>query len=134
MAAIARDDIKMTLLQDFKGPIAPTAAEPNGGYDLINAVSITYLSKIRPKGKGGSHGWALRSDNADPVTLPRSCPSRNLCGPFPVQVSRMIAEPGAEHDYEHNVNPLPQVVFARSDSGFQSQSRELSHLETIPSL
>jgi hypothetical protein len=34
MAAIARDDIKMTLVQDLKDPSAPTVAEPNGGYDL----------------------------------------------------------------------------------------------------
>lgn len=125
MAAIARDDIKMTLVQDLKDPTAPTVAELNGGYDLINAVSITYLSKIRPKGKGGSHGWALRTDNADPslclaVAQAGICVVRSLW-----QVSRMIAEPGAEHDYEHNLKPLPQVVFERSDSGFQSISREL---------
>lgn len=125
MAAIARDDVRMTLVQDLVDPSAPTAAELNGGYDLINAVSITYLSKAWAEGKGGAHGWNLRTDNADPslclaVAQAGICVVRSLW-----QVSRMIAQPGSEHEYEHNGSPLPQVVFERSSSGFQSISREL---------
>ncbi|BCW62818.1 hypothetical protein StoSoilB22_17910 [Arthrobacter sp. StoSoilB22] len=131
MAAIARNDVKWTLVQDLEDPAAPTVAELNRGYDLINAVSITYLSKIRTKGQGGAHGWALRTDNADPslclaVAQAGICVVRSLW-----QVSRMIAEPGTEHDYEHNGSPLPQVVFDRSESGFQSIATELIPPSTL---
>lgn len=134
MAAIVRDDIKMTLVQDLIDPFAPTAAELNSGYDLINAVSITYLSKVMAEGKGGAHGWSLRTDNADPslclaIAQAGICVVRSLW-----QVSKMIAQPGSAQDYEHNGSPLPQVVFERSSSGFQSISRELipSRIGPVP--
>lgn len=125
MAAIARDDIKMTLVRDLVDPPAPTPAELNGGYGLINAVSITHISKIWADDKGGAHGWSLRTDNADPspclaVAEAGICVVRSLW-----QVRKMIAQPGSAQDYEHNGSPLSQVVFERSSSGFQSILREL---------
>ncbi|MHA7295178.1 hypothetical protein [Arthrobacter sp. HLT1-21] len=120
MAAIARDDVKMTFVGNSD---RLTVDELNAGYDIINAVSITYLS--RKKIKGHAAGWSLRTDNADPalclaVAQAGICVVRSLW-----QVSKLKAQPGIANDYEHNAAPLPTDVFARSQSGFQSVSMEL---------
>jgi hypothetical protein len=125
MAAIARNDVKWTFVEGFNDPSAPTVAELNGGYDVINAVSITYLTKVKAEVKGGEDGWSLRTDNADPslclaISQVGICVVRSLW-----QVSRMLALPGTEQEYEYNGSPLPEAVFRRSNSGFQAISREL---------
>jgi hypothetical protein len=125
MAAIARTDVKWTFVEGLNDSSAPTAAELNGGYDVINAVSITYLTKLRAEVKGGADGWSLRTDNADPslclaISQVGICVVRSLW-----QVCKMLALPGTEQEYEYNGSPLPEAVFRRSNSGFQSISREL---------
>lgn len=59
MAAIARNEVKMTLVPDLLAHSAPTVDEMDSGFDLINAVSITYLAKVRSESKGGASGWSL---------------------------------------------------------------------------
>jgi hypothetical protein len=98
---------------------------PAPDYFTVPGLSLLLTSGRSSQHKGGAHGWTLRTDNADPspclaIVQAGICVVRSLW-----QVSRMIAQPGSAQDYEHNGSPLPQVVFERSSSGFQSISREL---------
>lgn len=113
-AAVApRGDITMSLHQAEEPPSTLNQEEWAAASPIINAESISYVEFEHEQGK--VPGLRLRTDNSDPATnlaITRIGISlvRSLW-----QMSRAVAIPLTEIEYEFDWSPMPEDLFERTD-------------------
>lgn len=105
----------ITLEANEEVPDAPTAEHLERQVPVINAHSVTYVTRQWIDEKDSEPGFSLRTDNSDPATNLAIAQAGISVVRSLWQISKAVANPFEETDYDFDWSPLPSDVMKRSN-------------------